>query len=109
MHSLDFIERDRAGPVDPVAGRGRLVIEGILRLTANGADEGERGLMLAARRISEVDPRGQGMVGNHAAEKIGRDAADEPRGCAETRHADSDVEPGTARPGHAGVTPGPRV
>ena len=45
------------------------------------------------------------MVGNHAAEQIGRDAADEPRRCAETRHADSDVEAGTSRHGHAGVAP----
>ena len=35
------------------------------------------------------------MVGDHASEKIGRDAADKPRRRAEARHADGDVEAGS--------------
>ena len=105
MDCLDFIEGNRAAAVAPVSGRGRFVIKGILRFTFNGADESKRGLVLAAPRISKIDLGGQGVVGNHAAEKIGRDAAREPCRRAEARHADSDVEAGATRHGHDGVAP----
>ena len=45
------------------------------------------------------------MVGDHAAEQIGRNAADEPCRRAETRHADGDVEAGTADHRHDRVAP----
>src|SRR5258708_26172416 len=105
MDCFALIEGDGTTLVDPVSGRGRLVIKGILWLTASGADERERGLMRTTRCISKLDLRGQSVVGNHAAEKIGRDTANEPSLCAETRHADGDVEAGTSRHGHDGVAP----
>jgi len=55
MDCFDLIEGDGAVPVDPVSGRGALVIEGILWLTPNGADERERRLVLAPRRVSKFD------------------------------------------------------
>src|ERR1700682_1180304 len=105
MDSFDLIEGDGAVPVDPVSGRGALVIEGILWLTPNGADERERRLVLAPRLVSKFDLRGQGMVGNHAAEQVGRNTAHKPCRCAETRHPDGDVEAGTTSHGYGRVAP----
>src|SRR5882757_9571298 len=103
MKGLDLIERDRASPIEPVSGRGPLVIEGILRFTGDGADERERGLVLAPRRVSKVNLRGGSMIGNHAAEQVGRYTADKPRRCAETRDADGDVEAGASNRSYDGV------
>src|SRR5258707_1300184 len=105
MKGLDLIERDRAAPIEPVSGRGPLVIEGILRFTGDAADEGERRLVLASRRVLKVDLRGGSMVGNHAAEQVGRYAADKPRRCAKTRDADGDVEARASNHRNDGVAP----
>ncbi len=45
------------------------------------------------------------MVGDHAAEQIGRDTADKSRGRAETRHADGDIEARTSDHRHERVAP----
>ena len=45
------------------------------------------------------------MIGNHAAEEIGRDAAHKPCWCAKTRHADGDVEAGTSGNRHGRIAP----
>ena len=74
-----------------------------MRLARDGADERERRLAIAARRVAKVDLRGRRVVGNHAAEEIGRDAADKPRRRAETRHADRDVETGSPDNRHGRV------
>src|ERR1035441_3911224 len=103
--AIDPVERDRAASVAPVAGRGALVIEGVLRFAIDAADEGQRRLVLAACRVPKIDLRGAGMVGDHAAERVGRYAADKPCRRAETRHADGDVETGTSERRHDGVAP----
>ena len=95
VNRLDLIEGNAAALIDPVSGRRRLVIKGILRLAPNVADERERRLVIAARRIAKFDLRGQRMVGYDAAEQISRDAAHKARRCAQTRDADGDVETGS--------------
>ncbi len=55
MNGFDLIEGDGAAPIDPVSGRGPLVVEGILRLAGDGAHERKRRLVLAPRRISKLD------------------------------------------------------
>lgn len=45
------------------------------------------------------------MVGNHAAEQIGRNTADKPCRRTETRHADSDIEAGTPTTGTTASRP----
>src|SRR5439155_2241140 len=103
MKRFNLVKEDGATLVDPVSGRRRLVIESVLRLACDGADECESRLAIAARHVAKVDLRGRAVVGNHAAEEIGRDAADEPRRRAKTRHADSDVETGASNNRHRRV------
>jgi len=105
MKGLDLIERDRAAPIEPVSGRGPLVIEGILRFSGDAADERERRLVLASRRVLKVDTPRRKHGRNHATEQVGRYAADKPAGGAKARHADSDVEAGTSNRRHDGVAP----
>src|SRR5438046_6323262 len=104
MNCFDLFERDGATPIGPVPGRRRLVIESILRLTPYVADERESRLMLAARRIAKVDLGRERVVCDDTSEEIGRDAAHKARRCAQTRHADSDVEAGTPGNRHGRVT-----
>ena len=47
------IERNGAAPVGPVPRRGLGIIEGVLRLAGDDAHEGERGLVVAARRVAQ--------------------------------------------------------
>ena len=71
MDRVYFVEGNGATAIGPVARCRPLVIEGVLRLAVDGAHEGERGLVGAAGRISKLDLRGHGVIGNHAAEQIG--------------------------------------
>ena len=59
--------------------------------------------MRTARRIAKVDLRGRRVVGNHAAEEIGRDAAHKSRRRAETRDSDGDIETGSPDNGYGRV------
>jgi hypothetical protein len=88
-----------------VPRRRALVIEGILRLAADGSHEGQRGLVVAARREAKIDLRRPGVIGDHASEEIGRDAAHESCLDPEPRHADGDVEAGSADRRHERVAP----
>jgi hypothetical protein len=67
-----------------------------LRLAGEGSHEGQCGLVVAARRKAQIDLRRLGVIGDHAAEEVGRDAADKSGLDPEPRHADGDVEAGTA-------------
>ncbi len=52
--------------------------------------------MGAARREAQVNGGLGGVLLNHAAEQVGREATDEAGGRAESRHADGDVVAGAA-------------
>jgi len=105
MDRFDLVEGDRAVPIDPVSGCRRLVVENILRLTPDVANERERRLMLTARRVAKVDLRHACVVCDHTSEKIGRDAAHKPRRRTQTRHADGDVEARSAGDRYGRVAP----
>src|SRR5205807_370476 len=77
---FDLVEWDGAAPIGPALGRRRLVIDRILRLARDGADEREGRLAIAARYVAKADLRGRRVVGTHTAEETGRDAAHKPRG-----------------------------
>src|SRR6185312_16004455 len=92
MHRVHFVEGHGATTIGPVA-RGRPpVIEGVLRFAVDRAYEGERGLVGATPGVSKLDPRSPGVIGNHAAEQIGRNATDERRRGTESPDADGNVE-----------------
>ncbi len=105
MDCLDPVERQRAAAIGPVPRRRAFVIERIARLAGNGSHEGKRGLVIAARRKAEIDLRRQGVIGDHASEEIGRDAADESCLNPEPRQADGDIEAGSADDRHERVAP----
>jgi hypothetical protein len=55
--------------------------------------------------MAKIDLRRQSVIGDHAPEQVGRNAADKSRLDSEPRHADSDVEAGSADRGHERVAP----
>ena len=49
MNGFDRIERNGPAPKRPIPRRGLGIVEGVMRLAGDDADEGERGLVIAAR------------------------------------------------------------
>jgi len=74
-----------------------------MRLAGDIAHERQRGLAIAARRVAKVDLRDRSVIGDHGAEQIGGDSADEASRGAEPRDADRNVEAGAANHRHQRV------
>ena len=105
MEGFDGRERNGAAPVGPVPRRGLGIVEGVVRLAGDDANEGERRLVVAAGGERELDVGCGGVVGDHAPEHIGRDAADKSGRRAQPRHADRDIEAGAADRRHHRFAP----
>lgn len=75
-----------------MAGGRPFVVEGVVRLTVDRADERQCGRPRTAHPVAQVDLRFICVLGDHPAEEIGRDAAHEIRRSAVARDADRDVE-----------------
>src|SRR5882757_3054594 len=92
MHGIDRLERNCAASIRPVSRRGLRIIEGILRFALDYPHERQRGLVLAACRMTEIDAGGRSVLRDQATERILRDAAHEAGRSTEPRQPNGNVE-----------------
>src|SRR5437762_1599115 len=102
MDRVDFAEGNGAAAIDPISGRASFVIESVLRFACDGAHEGERTLMLAARRVSKLDLVDIPYTPMHDLDGLIDDphlAAVGYSGLSTTRSTERYASPGRQRPG----------
>ncbi|MBS1168210.1 MAG: hypothetical protein H6R00_4235, partial [Proteobacteria bacterium] len=103
MQRFDGRKRNAVGAIGPQARGGRFVVEGVVRFVVHEADEGQRCLVVGMANIAQRHARRRHMIGDHRAEHVVGQAADEAGESAETRHGDGDVEARAADRRHIGV------
>src|SRR3954451_4016381 len=92
MHGIDRLERNCAASIRPVSRRALRIMESVLRFALDYPHERQRGLLLAARRMTEIDAGRRSVLRAHATEHIPRDAAHEAGRRTEPRQPNGNVE-----------------
>src|SRR5215469_13857956 len=105
MNSIDNRKGNGSRPIGPATRRGRLVIEDVVRLTPQQTNEGERRLIGAADGVAQVDVGAQGMLRDHAPEKIGGDSTCQAGGCIEASHSHRYVQTRSTDSRRVGLAP----